>query len=74
MAIADKFSKSYQPKETEGRIYKMWEESGYFNPDVCIEKGVCDKDAKHFSIVLPPPNVTGILRCINLLKPPEISN
>src|ERR1035437_10114717 len=39
----------------------MWLESGFFNPDVCIEKGVTKKDAEHFSIVLPPPNVTGTL-------------
>jgi valyl-tRNA synthetase len=48
-------------RNTEERIYKLWEESGFFNPDVCIEKGITDKDAPHFSIVLPPPNVTGIL-------------
>jgi len=59
--IDDKLLKPYDPKETEGRIYKKWEESGFFNPDVCVEKGVCDKDAEKFSIVLPPPNVTGTL-------------
>jgi valyl-tRNA synthetase len=59
--IDPKLLKPYDPKETEGRIYKMWEESGFFNPDVCIEKGATDKDAETFSIVLPPPNVTGTL-------------
>ena len=39
----------------------MWEESGFFNPDVCIEKGITAPDAPTFSMVLPPPNVTGIL-------------
>ena len=57
----EKLLKPYDPKNTETRIYKLWEESGFFNPDVCIEKGITDKDAPHFSIVLPPPNVTGIL-------------
>ena len=57
----EKLLKPYDPKNTEERIYKLWEESGFFNPDVCIEKGITDKDAPHFSIVLPPPNVTGIL-------------
>jgi valyl-tRNA synthetase len=57
----DKFLKPYDPLETEGRIYKLWEESGYFNPDACIKDGVCEKDADAFSIVLPPPNVTGVL-------------
>jgi len=59
--IDPKLLKPYEPKETEDRIYKMWEESGFFNPDVCIEKGITDKNAKPFSIVLPPPNVTGTL-------------
>ena len=59
--IDPKLLKPYDPKETEDRIYKMWEESGFFNPDVCIEKGITDKNAKPFSIVLPPPNVTGTL-------------
>ncbi|HCY26675.1 TPA: valine--tRNA ligase [Candidatus Nomurabacteria bacterium] len=59
--IDPKLLKPYDPKETEDRIYKMWEESGFFNPDVCIEKGMTDKDAETFSMVLPPPNVTGTL-------------
>jgi valyl-tRNA synthetase len=56
-----KFLKPYNPVETESTIYQKWEESGFFNPDVCIEKGVTTADAPTFSIVLPPPNVTGIL-------------
>ena len=59
--IDPKLLKPYDPKETEDRIYKLWEESGFFNPDICIEKGVTDKDAEPFSIMLPPPNVTGTL-------------
>ena len=51
----------YDVNEVESRIYNMWEEAGYFDPDVCIEKGVTAKDAEPFSIVLPPPNVTGTL-------------
>jgi len=57
----DKFLKPYDPKETEDRIYKLWEESGFFNPDVCVEKKVTKENAETFSIVLPPPNVTGNL-------------
>ncbi|MBX4189026.1 valine--tRNA ligase [Candidatus Parcubacteria bacterium] len=56
-----KFLKPYSPAETEGRIYKLWEESGLFNPDKCIEDGVADAHADTFSVVLPPPNVTGTL-------------
>lgn len=59
--IDSKLLKPYDPTTTEDRIYKLWEESGFFNPDVCIDKGVTKSDAKPFSIVLPPPNVTGIL-------------
>ncbi|MDP2598747.1 MAG: class I tRNA ligase family protein [Candidatus Liptonbacteria bacterium] len=51
----------YDIKEVETRIYEAWERSGLFNPDVCVEKGVAKKDAEQFSIVLPPPNVTGSL-------------
>ena len=61
MALNDKFLKPYDPKETEDKIYKIWEDSGFFNPDVCIEKGICDSDAEAFSIILPPPNATGTL-------------
>ncbi len=60
-AINPDFLKPYSPKENEEALYKKWEESGYFNPDVCIEKGVTTPDAETFSIVLPPPNVTGVL-------------
>jgi valyl-tRNA synthetase len=59
--IDDKFLKPYDPNSTEDAIYEKWENSGYFNPDVCIEKGVTTEDAEKFSIVLPPPNVTGTL-------------
>ncbi len=54
-------AKAYESQKYEDNIYKHWEESGFFNPDICVKKGVCDKDAKSFSIVLPPPNVTGTL-------------
>jgi valyl-tRNA synthetase len=57
----DKFLKPYDPKAVEEKIYQRWEESGFFNPDICVEKGVTKADAPHFSMVLPPPNVTGVL-------------
>jgi valyl-tRNA synthetase len=59
--IDPRLLKPYNPDETEDRIYKLWEESGFFNPDVCIEKGIVDKNAEPFSLILPPPNVTGTL-------------
>jgi len=57
----DKFLKPYDPTATESRIYQEWEESGYFNPDRMIADGLTKPDAKAYSIVLPPPNVTGRL-------------
>lgn len=57
----DIFSKPFDPEAHEPRIYDMWESSGYFNPDVCIEKGVTEADAEPFTIVMPPPNANGSL-------------
>jgi len=53
--------KAYEPQQYEDTIYQKWEDSGLFNPDVCIAKGVTSNTADYFSIVLPPPNVTGNL-------------
>lgn len=49
-------SSRYNPKETEQKIYNEWEKRGYFNPDEFKPK-----TKKVFSVVLPPPNVTGTL-------------
>ena len=57
----EKFLKPYDSEATEGRLYSAWEESGLFNPDTCIAQGLTKPDAEPFSIVLPPPNVTGVL-------------
>ena len=46
--------KVYDPSTVEKKIYDMWQKGGYF-------KGVIDPDKKPFSIVMPPPNVTGQL-------------
>ena len=46
--------KNYNPKDFEEKIYADWEASGDFKPDMRS-----DKDA--FAIVIPPPNVTGVL-------------
>lgn len=59
--IPEIFLKPYNPTEHEDRLYQTWEESGFFNPDTCIEQGVTAADADTFSMVLPPPNVTGTL-------------
>lgn len=47
-----KSQKPYNPQEVEKRIYKLWEEGGYFAP-----KG----SGKPFTIAMPPPNITGSL-------------
>ena len=54
-------TKTYEPKEYEDATYHTWEKSGLFNPDTCIEKKMTAPDAPPFSLVLPPPNVTGTL-------------
>jgi len=46
--------KTYDPKQTEGKIYQLWLKSGCFNPEKLKAK-------KTFTILLPPPNVTGSL-------------
>ncbi len=47
-------SKQYNPNQVEEKIYSFWEKGGYFKPE--IEKG-----KKPYTIVIPPPNVTGSL-------------
>ncbi len=52
----EKLLKPYDPKATEERIYKLWEESGFFNPDKNI-----DPKAKPFTLIMPPTNANGSL-------------
>jgi valyl-tRNA synthetase len=56
-------AKSYDPKEAEQNHYKRWEESGFFAPE--INK---DSAAESYSIVIPPPNVTGSLHMGHALQ------
>ena len=46
--------KTYNPKDIEGRLYSKWEEKKYFHAEV-------DETKKPFTIVIPPPNITGKL-------------
>lgn len=48
--------KAYNPEETEDRIYKLWEESGYFNPD-----NLPGDRNEPFCIIMPPTNANGSL-------------
>ena len=54
MEEINNIDKNYNPKEFEERLYAWWEEKGFFTPTV-------DKDKKPFTIVMPPPNITGKL-------------
>jgi valyl-tRNA synthetase len=54
MARIDNINKSFDPVEAESRLYKRWMSAGYFKPDE-------DPSKESFSIVMPPPNITGQL-------------
>jgi valyl-tRNA synthetase len=54
MEDAKNIAKTYDPSEFEDRIYNEWVEKGYFHAEA-------DKDREPFTIVIPPPNVTGQL-------------
>ena len=52
--MAKELAKAYSPGEFEERIYKFWEESGFFHAEI-------DNDKKPYTIMMPPPNITGQL-------------
>ena len=54
MARIDSISKAFDPNEAESRLYEKWTSNGYFKPKA-------GKTGKKFSIVMPPPNITGQL-------------
>ena len=54
METKHKLEGKYNPKEFEEKLYKNWEEKGYFKPSM-------DKSKKPYCIMMPPPNVTGKL-------------
>lgn len=53
-------AKTYNAKKVESSIYQKWEESGFFNPD--------NLDGRPYSIMMPPPNVTGVLHLGHALE------
>lgn len=59
--VPEKLLKPYDPQSEESSIYRLWEESGYFSPERMISDGYTDKEAEAYTIVMPPPNVTGVL-------------
>ena len=54
MAEKKQLAKVYEPQEVEDRIYRFWTEGGYFHAEV-------NPDKKPYTIVMPPPNITGQL-------------
>ena len=56
-----KMNKVYNPKEIEDKWYKFWEENGFFHADI-------NKDKKPFTIMIPLPNITGILHMGHVLN------
>jgi len=54
-------SKTYSPKDIEKKWYRWWNDNGYFRPTI-------DKTKKPFTILIPPPNVTGILHMGHVLN------
>ena len=62
--LQEKLLKPYDPKETEQRIYKLWEEGGFFNTDNLPENG--DGERKEsFTIIMPPTNANGSLHAVH---------
>ena len=53
MAGRKELAKTYEPQEVEDRIYRFWQDGGYFHAEV--------SDKKPYTIVMPPPNITGQL-------------
>ena len=61
---AIELEKAYDPKSFEDRIYSEWESKGYFKPASDEASPVhcqCEKCQSTYSVVIPPPNVTGVL-------------
>ncbi len=54
-------NKNYEPNKIEKKWYDYWIESGFFTPEI-------DKDKEPFTIIIPPPNVTGILHMGHVLN------
>ena len=52
--MSKELAKAYNPGEFEDRIYQFWESNGYFHAEV-------DQNKKPYTIMMPPPNITGQL-------------
>lgn len=61
MLVLRELEKAYNPRAVESAWYDWWEKSGFFKPEFAADGKVKEKGA--FTIVIPPPNVTGALHC-----------
>jgi valyl-tRNA synthetase len=59
--MPEPLARVYNPAEIEERLYRWWEEQGYFRPETLIQKGRASASGPRFCITMPPPNVTGVL-------------
>src|SRR3990167_2586735 len=59
--MMEELPKAYDPKSVEDKIYKLWEESGFFNPDNLPLRQAQGKPAEPFTIIMPPTNANGSL-------------
>ena len=54
--------KAYEPKDFEDRLYERWEKEGYLKPKSDKDSPIhSDEKSDSFTVVIPPPNVTGVL-------------
>lgn len=53
-------SKTYDPSESEDKWYKIWTDQGLFNSE--------PDDRESYTVVIPPPNVTGVLHMGHMLN------
>ena len=58
---AIELEKAYDPKGFEDRIYALWKEAGVFKPENAVTNASVKAGGEPYVIVIPPPNVTGIL-------------
>lgn len=59
--MTERLAKIYNPAEHEERIYRWWEEQGFFRPETQITLGLASREGPAWCITMPPPNVTGAL-------------
>ena len=64
--MAKELAKSYKPSEFEDKIYDFWLEGNYFHAEA-------DPDKKPYTIVMPPPNITGQLHIGHALDTSPVS-